>query len=171
MFDNGNFFDKCNSHGIGIVYYNVYFNSKLYKIITEFSGYGFEQSFFVLESSFYILDTYGNEINFTNSIYSKDIWIILFEMKRLHYLKYRPDIVRIEFKNNIQNFNKRIKHYENYIQFDNVKFVQHYYSKNIGFYGILEDVMVVLNALLINESKKHKMMFIKTLNEFLYGYK
>ncbi len=167
VFDKNNFFDECNSYGIGKLYYNY----EKYAIITEFSVYGYDMnSFLVLESSFYILDENSNELNFTNSIHSKNIWIILFETKKMHFEKYHPDIVRMEFKNNIQNLKKRLNHYTTYIQFDDVKFYSHEFNRNIGFYGKNVNVRKVLDTLILTTERKTKMLYIKTLEEFLYGY-
>lgn len=114
---------------------NYYYLTPEIIIVNEYNYYGYEFNNLIIESSFYILNKNGDEINLTKSKYSKIIWQILFEMKKIHFEKYNPSIVKIDFKSNIPNINKRISNYEKYIRFEDVDFVKHPFLNNIGYYG------------------------------------
>lgn len=167
-FDINNYVEKFNSFGVGTSYYFIDAN---YTLVCEFVPYGYDlNNFFVLESSFYVLDKNGNISDLANTLYNKFVWVAQFEMKRIHFIKYQPDIIRIEFKNNIPKFEKRLTYYTKYIQFDDVKFSSHTYNRSIGFYGKLKNLTILFDALSIKENKNNqpqKMKFIKTREEFL----
>lgn len=131
VFDNKYYFEEIVD-GIGR---NGYILTPNIIIVNGFSYYGYEDNIFIIESSFRIFDNNGDEINLGNSNYSKIIWEILFELKKIHYDKYKPSIVRIDFKNNIPDINKRISNYEKYINFGDVEFLKHPFLNNIGYYG------------------------------------
>ena len=127
-FDESKYSESYNSFGIGKCIYEY---ETIY-IVNEFNYYGIDNNITMLESDFYI---YNKDFEAIMIAGSKEIWQILFEMKKRHYQKYNPEIIRMEFKNTIRDLQKRINNYEKYIKYDDVKFISHPYLYYIGFYG------------------------------------
>lgn len=110
----------------------------------------------MLESSFEIYDKYHEyPIILKNLTESEKIqlWNIIFEIKKYHYIKYKPDIVTMFIKNKVF-YNNRVQKYISNMNFDNCSCIQNELSKRIIYYGDLNKIDNILDEYRnLNEKK------------------
>ena len=93
----------------------------------------------IINSSFEIYDKDEEIVDMSGSIHASEIWKHIFEIKKLHYGKYKPSVVQIDILPEYAS-EKRIDIYIKYLDIICEDTGKVFNIKNIIYYGIEPDI-------------------------------
>ena len=156
-----NLIDETNN-GVGnIIYFINDINNNFDYIKQRFHTDYNKYNYFMLESSFEIYDKYHDYpiiLKDLTTVEKEKLWNIIFDIKKYHYSKYKPDIVTMYLKNKIFSDN-RVQKYLSNMNFDECICIQNELSKRIIYYGDINKIdnilidFYTLNEKIINTLK------------------
>jgi hypothetical protein len=125
-----------NKYGFGEIIYD----NGIFKIICVFMYAGLtHHSDIIINSSFEIYDKDEEIVDMSGSIHASEIWKHIFEIKKLHYDKYKPSVVQINILPEYAS-RKRIDNYIKYLDIICEDTGKVFNIKNTIYYGIEPDI-------------------------------
>lgn len=153
-----------DNYGLG----DIYYYSTTFYIICHFEySHLSENSDIIIASHFIIYDkNTDDEITLEKTIYASEVWKAIFDIKKIHYDKYKPAIVVVEIPYEYTS-KKRINNYLTRLSdicgdTGDVFKYQHYI-----YYGTIPNIDIYKdNRLGIVEKMKHILSYKKFINLF-----